>query len=65
MKRILTHSAIMAAVMITAAIITSCSGRTMNNMEPSGDTVEVDVVLNQQPDTELNISDTDGETVVI
>lgn len=39
---------LMVSVLVLTAM-TSCKGRTMNNMEPTGDTVVVDVQQNDAP----------------
>lgn len=36
-----------AAVILLSAGAVSCKGRTMQNMEPTGDTVEVDLITDQ------------------
>lgn len=54
MKRICGIKAIAATFVAAIAFsfgFASCQGRTMNNMEPSGDTVEVNVGTDVQTDT--------------
>lgn len=44
------YGKIMLMVSVLAlTVMTSCKGRTMNNMEPTGDTVVVDVQQNDAP----------------
>lgn len=54
MKRIYDIKAIAATSVAAIAfsfILASCQGRTMNNMEPTGDTVEVNITSAEAVDT--------------
>lgn len=43
-------AATLVAAVVIAVCLCSCQGRTMKNMEPKGETVEV--VISPEPDTE-------------
>lgn len=42
-KKILNAGAVLLIVMVAIGSLCSCKGRTMNNMEPTGETVEVQI----------------------
>lgn len=53
----MTGAAVLAALALS--ILTSCKGRTMENMKPTGDTVEVNpTVTNSDSDT-IVVAETD------
>lgn len=47
MKKKMKAAAAFTAVVLLLTGATSCKGRTMQNMEPTGDTVEVDIITDQ------------------
>lgn len=65
--KVITLVAVSAVTLAASIMIFSCKGRTMNNVEPGGDTIEVEI--NQQPavnpvDT-IEIPDTVEGTMII
>lgn len=57
-RKILTIAAALVATIVISAGMQSCQGRKMSNMEPKGETVEVDIPTPvsavENPDTTLN-----------
>lgn len=51
-SRSFINFALFSCIVIASACFSSCKGRTMENMEPTGDTVEV--VILQDSDQEIN-----------
>ncbi len=44
-------AAAVATIVISLTILTSCEGRKMSNMQPTGETVEVDLSTQLHPDS--------------
>lgn len=47
---------ISGAIAVALLLLTGCKGRTMENMEPTGDTVEVHIVPNAESAPEQSIN---------
>ncbi|MDE7438166.1 MAG: hypothetical protein K2M93_06735 [Muribaculaceae bacterium] len=58
-------SIIVAALFVTATSLCSCKGRTMKNMEPTGDTVEVEITPLVPDVDEDSVADISGSEAAL
>ena len=57
MRKMLKSAVCLAAVSLLALVATSCKGRTNDNMEPTGDTVEVTIPIPEENAPVANYDD--------
>lgn len=53
-SRSFSNFAKLSCIVLLIVILMSCKGRTLQNIEPTGDTIEVVIMQDQNPDEETN-----------
>ncbi len=59
----MTVAAAVAATIVFSVSLTSCQGRKMDNMEPKGETVEVDISTAKEADSAMQPTDDSAATI--